>query len=96
MIVNTHFDHTSAAAREKQAEVLIEYLKTITEYPVVLTGDFNCESNSKAYSTILSSGVINSYDVADNRINRSATFTNYGSSNKIIDFVFVSPQVQVL
>ncbi len=92
MIVNTHFDHTSAAAREKQAEVLIEYLKTITEYPVVLTGDFNCESNSKAYSTILSSGVINSYDVADNRINRSATFTNYGSSNKIIDFVFVSPQ----
>lgn len=92
MVVNTHFDHTSAAAREKQAEVLIAYLKTITEYPIVLTGDFNCDANSKAYSTVISSGVVNSSDVADKRINKSATFTNYGASNKIIDFAFVSPK----
>lgn len=92
MIVNTHFDHTSAAAREKQAEVLVEYLKTITDYPIVLTGDFNCDASSKAYSTIISAGVTNSSDVADQRINKSATFTNYGSSNKIIDFAFVSPK----
>ncbi len=92
MIVNTHFDHTSAAAREKQAEILVEYLKTITDYPIVLTGDFNCEASSKAYSTIIAAGVSNSSDIADKRINRSATFTNYGSSNKIIDFAFVSPK----
>ncbi len=92
MIVNTHFDHTSAEAREKQAVVLVKYLKTITDYPIVLTGDFNCASNSAAYSKIVSDGgLADSYDLADNKINKSATFTNYGSSNKIIDFVFTSP-----
>ena len=92
MVVNTHFDHTSADARSKQAEILVEYLKTITDYPIVLTGDFNCDSSSGAYSKIVKNYVTNSYDIADTRINKSATFTNYGSSNKIIDFVFVSPK----
>lgn len=92
MVVNTHFDHTSAQAREKQAEVLVEYLKTITDYPIVLTGDFNCDASSKAYSTLLSSGIVNSSDTADKKINKVATFTNYGTSNKIIDFVFTSPK----
>lgn len=92
MIINTHFDHTSAEAREKQAKVLVEYLKKVTDYPIVLTGDFNCDSNSSAYSTIIRSGVSNAYDMADKRENNAATFTNYGSSNKIIDFIFVSPK----
>jgi len=92
MVVNTHFDHTSATAREKQAKVLVNYLKTITDYPIVLTGDFNCDSNSSAYSAILKGGVSNSNDIADKRENNTATFTNFGSSNKIIDFVFVSPR----
>ena len=91
MVVNTHFDHTSAEAREKQAAVLVKYLKTITDYPIVLTGDFNCISSSSAYSKIVSGGVVDSNQVAEKRINNVATFTNYGSSNKIIDFVFVSP-----
>ncbi len=91
MVVNTHFDHTSAEAREKQAEVLVKYLKTITDYPIVLTGDFNCVSSSSAYSKVISGGVVDSYQMAENKINNAATFTNYGASNKIIDFVFVSP-----
>ncbi|MBQ4141205.1 MAG: endonuclease/exonuclease/phosphatase family protein [Clostridia bacterium] len=91
MVVNTHFDHTSAEARELQAKVLVKYLKTITDYPIVLTGDFNCVESTSAYSTIISAGMQNSYKIADKKINNSATFTNYGSSNKIIDFVFVSP-----
>jgi endonuclease/exonuclease/phosphatase family metal-dependent hydrolase len=91
MIVNTHFDHTSAEAREKQAAVLVKYLKTITEYPIVLTGDFNCVSSSSAYAKVISGGVVDSNQVTEKRVNNAATFTNYGSSNKIIDFVFVSP-----
>jgi endonuclease/exonuclease/phosphatase family metal-dependent hydrolase len=91
MVVNTHFDHTSAEARDLQAKVLVNYLKKVTDYPVVLTGDFNCTNTSSAYSTIIKGGVSNAYDMADKRENNSATFTNYGSSNKIIDFVFVSP-----
>lgn len=91
MVVNTHFDHTSAEARELQAKVLVDYLKKVSDYPVVLTGDFNCASNSTAYATIIKGGVTNSYEVADKKENNAATFTNYGTSNKIIDFVFVSP-----
>ncbi len=92
MVINTHFDHTSAEAREKQAKVLVEYLKKVTDYPIVLTGDFNCDSNSAAYSTIIKSGVSNANEMADKKENNAATFTNYGSSNKIIDFAFVSPK----
>lgn len=91
MVVNTHFDHTSAEARELQAKVLVKYLKTVTDYPIVLTGDFNCVESASAFSTIISGGMQNSYKIADKKLNNSATFTNYGSSNKIIDFVFVSP-----
>ena len=92
MVVNTHFDHKSAEAREKQAAILVAYLQTITDYPIVLTGDFNCDSSSKAYSTLMSSGIANSSNIADKKINNVATFTNYGTSSKIIDFVFVSPK----
>ena len=40
----------------------------------------------------MSSGIANSSNIADKKINNAATFTNYGTSNKIIDFVFVSPK----
>lgn len=92
MIVNTHFDHKSSAAREKQAKVLVDYIKTITDYPVILTGDFNCVDTSTEYSTIVKNGVVNSYSLADKKINNAPTFTNYGSSSKIIDFIFVTPK----
>ncbi len=92
MVVNTHFDHTSSDARDKQAAVLIKELAKMTEYPIILTGDFNCEASSSAYSTILSSGVKNSRDIADKKINNDYTFTNYGASHKIIDFAFVTPK----
>lgn len=91
MVINTHFDHKSAEARELQGKVLAEFLKQVGDYPIILTGDFNCEAASSAYSKVISGGVSNANDIADKRINNAATFTNYGSSNKIIDFVFVSP-----
>ena len=69
----------------------MKYLKTITDYPIVLTGDFNCVSSSSAYAKVISGGVVDANNVAEKKINNAATFTNYGSSNKIIDFVFVSP-----
>lgn len=92
MVVNTHLEHTSSAARVKQAEVLLKFLESVSEYPVVLTGDFNCVASASEYSKIVSGFMSNSYDLADNKINKAATFTNYGSSSKIIDFVFVSPK----
>lgn len=92
LVVNTHFDHKSDEARAKQAQVLVEFLKRNSEYPVILTGDFNCQRYTTPYLTLTSAGIKNSYDVADEKLNNDATFTSYGSANKIIDFAFVSPQ----
>lgn len=92
LVVNTHFDHKSDEARAKQAKVLVEFLKKNSEYPVILTGDFNCQRYTAPYSTLISAGIKNSYDVADEKLNNDATFTSYGSANRIIDFAFVTPQ----
>lgn len=41
MIVNTHLDHILAETRNKQIQVLIEEIKKINQFPLVLMGDFN-------------------------------------------------------
>ncbi len=86
--VNTHFDHVSPEARIFQAEVLVEFLKQHSDYPLILTGDFNCLSNEKTYKIITSAGVSNAADVAAKKENVGETFHNFGSSSKIIDFCF--------
>jgi len=95
--INTHFDHKSSAAREKQAEVLVDFIvKQNSNQPMIITGDFNCESTSTEYKTIVNSSVVSSSGIAEKKKN-VATFHNYGNSNKIIDFIFVTPaQIHVL
>ena len=88
--VNTHFDHTSNTAREKQARVFIEIVEQFKGYPVVLTGDFNCTPGSDPYKVITAAGFLNSSDVATEKYG-SATFHSYGSASSIIDFCFITP-----
>lgn len=90
MAVNTHFDHTSDTARERQAEVLRDFLLEYTDkYPVILTGDFNTTSGTKAYKTVLAGGVTDAMDISEETL-QGATFTSFGSANSVIDFVFVT------
>lgn len=49
--VNTHFDHESANARLRSAELVRDRLATFT-LPVVLTGDFNDVPGSPAYEVL--------------------------------------------
>ena len=56
---NTHLDTAkNSIIQTKQTEVLLDYIKTVSEkydgIPVVLTGDFNYDSSSSAYKTLLS------------------------------------------
>lgn len=88
--VNTHFEHTNDASREKQAEVLVKFIKTF-EYPMLLTGDFNTESHTKAFSTVISAGVTNSAEIAD-IADVTATFHGYSNVNTTIDFCFVTAE----
>jgi endonuclease/exonuclease/phosphatase family metal-dependent hydrolase len=90
LVVNTHFDHTSDTARERQAEVLRDFLLEYTDkYPVVLTGDFNTTISTKAFKTVLAGGVTDAMDISEETL-QGATFTSFGSANSVIDFVFVT------
>jgi len=89
LAVNTHLDHSSATAREKQAVVLAAFLEQYPDVPLVLTGDFNSTSSTTAYSTIKDAGMTDSAYYAKSAT-RSATFTSFGTKNRIIDFIFVN------
>ncbi len=90
MIVNTHLDHKSEAARNKQIKVLLKFIKSCKDYPVILSGDFNSTSTSDVYQSVVLSSLKDSSTVAMKAM-IAATFTNYGKSNKTIDFLFVTP-----
>lgn len=90
MVVNTHLEHTNSISRDLQSAVLAEFLREYAaDYPVILTGDFNTESDTTAYANVIDGGVTNARDVADT-VSESATFTDFGSANATIDFVFVT------
>ena len=98
MVVNTHFEHTSDAARERQAEVLAGYLRQWSEYPLILTGDFNTKPGTKAYDIVRSGGVENASSISENFTSpaSTATYNNYGKSNSLIDFVFTNQNSVVI
>lgn len=92
MVINTHLDHKSGEARTKQIKVLIEFAKSRGDHPVIISGDFNAEITSGVYSTMVSSGFSDSSTVAM-QSQTAATFTSFGTKNKIIDFIFVTPKL---
>lgn len=88
--VNTHLDHTSDAARAKQAQALIKGISELTKkYPTILTGDFNATADTTPIKTILAANFNNSSVIADKK-HGSGTFHGYSGKNSIIDFCFVT------
>lgn len=88
--INTHFDHKSSTAREKQAGVLVDVAEKFKDYPVIMTGDFNCTPGSDPYKKIIAAGFVNSSEVATEK-HGTSTFHSYGSASSIIDFCFITP-----
>ncbi len=88
MVVNTHLDHKSDVARNKQSAMLIEFLKDYTDYPIVLTGDFNANPSTEVYKTVTSLLADSSKlaQTADDHY----TYHNYGNASTYIDYAFVS------
>ncbi len=84
--VNTHLEHTSENAREEQVAVLLEQIKPLLKYPIVMTGDFNAQSSSNVYKDVTSAIFADAAKIAEKAENK-ATFPG---SNKIIDFIFVT------
>ena len=96
---NTHLDHLLESTRVKQAKVLVEKIKELSEVSakVVCTGDFNTEEGAKAYKVV--AGELNDSKFVAKTSDSGATFHDYGrpltGKKKPIDFIFVTKGVEV-
>lgn len=86
-LYNTHLDHESLLARKKGIEVLCTYMQPAMneEYPVVLTGDLNSNSQSKIIDVLEHNGLI--------RLKTNGkTYHGFkgGISGQPIDYIFIS------
>ncbi len=84
--VNTHLD-LYESVQTKQTGVLLKELKQFKDYPIVITGDFNCTSESDSYKLIAKTGYSDSASAAQIS-KKSSTFRSAGN---VIDFCFVTP-----
>ncbi|EJX06616.1 endonuclease/exonuclease/phosphatase family protein [gut metagenome] len=102
MAVNTHFDHVGEVARRESALLIIRKIKEIVgDRPAVLTGDFNVTDTSDAYRTLTTNAFVlkDAHKIAEQVTGVDYTFHNFAriapEKCEKIDFIFVTPQIQV-
>jgi endonuclease/exonuclease/phosphatase family metal-dependent hydrolase len=85
---NTHLDNSTEAVREVQMRYLDQHIKSFTDIPFMVTGDFNCTRSSTTYKIATEEfGYENCSILAPNARNRAnATFVAGGT----IDYCFRS------
>ena len=94
---NTHFDHRSALARDRSAKLIRARLAEIGDAPIVLTGDFNCRSNSPPIEHLTRGDEDNqrlndAFAIASSPRGPSSTWNGFQrvSPNRRIDYVLLS------
>lgn len=98
--LNTHFDHVGEIARTESSKLLVNEIENYsTEYPIILTGDFNYTSTAEGYKIITSRLSDSKYISNAESIGGNITFNGFGKDiqpdNKI-DFIFVNNKIEVL
>jgi endonuclease/exonuclease/phosphatase family metal-dependent hydrolase len=98
--LNTHFDHIGKVARNESARLIAKTVQALgANGTVILSGDFNSNADFPGYQSLTSS----LQDAA--RVSRTPlsgggiSFNGFGTDlqpNNKIDYVFVSPEVEVL
>ena len=101
MVFNTHFDHKGDRAREKSSKLILKKIKELNpeNYPVVVTGDFNLESNSKGVQIILSEMKDSFEEAAKNAYGPKGTFNGFRIDKAVerrIDYIFVSDEFKII
>ncbi len=79
--VNTHLDTAGSDIRQKEVAMLREFLAGYDDVAVVLTGDFNCKSDSAEYKTLVAGMLSDSRELAAVKV--------LGDYQGIIDHIFV-------
>ncbi|MRW85781.1 endonuclease [Pseudoduganella sp. FT26W] len=100
VVLNAHFDHEGDVARRESARLLLARGRTLAgDLPLIVTGDFNSTPDSEAYATV-SAGLRDARTISQTPpYGPSGTFNDFNVSKPAlerIDYVFLSPQWQVL
>jgi endonuclease/exonuclease/phosphatase family metal-dependent hydrolase len=95
VIFNTHFDHQGLEARQHSAELLLEMIgeaRSISETPIIVTGDFNAERSEKTYETLLLKYLFDTKP-DDDKTGTYCGFEVGAMSCKTIDYIFGSAEL---
>ena len=88
--INTHLDHQGPNAQAGGMQVIMQKFKELNteNLPQVLVGDFNVTKPSDVFTVCEQT----MKDVRDNAptTDKIGTFNNWGSSSKVIDYIFES------
>jgi len=101
MVFNTHFDHVGVKAREESSKLILQKIKELNteHYPVVVTGDFNLESDSPGVQVILTEMKDTHVAAGKNAFGPDGTFNGFEFNKPVknrIDYIFVSDEFEVL
>jgi len=98
---NVHMDHVGKVARFESSKLIISKIKEFAgNAPVILTGDFNVDQNSEAYTVVNESGILkDSYLLSPIKLANNNSFNSFninkGGTGLRIDHIFVSKQFKV-
>lgn len=91
-VFNTHFDHVGEEARIQSAQLILKKMGELAgRNPVILTGDFNVTSKSKAYRILTFSE--NEVTLSDSRKRANAEITGPDFSFVSFDTEFVPTEL---
>jgi endonuclease/exonuclease/phosphatase family metal-dependent hydrolase len=99
---NVHMDHMGVVARRESAKLIMAKMKQMTgNIPTILTGDFNTDQKSDAYSTLNDSGLLKDcYLLAPVKLATQGTFNDFqintDSQYRRIDHIFVTKHFKPL
>nr|WP_297783652.1 endonuclease/exonuclease/phosphatase family protein [uncultured Allomuricauda sp.] len=101
IVFNTHFDHVGVKAREESSKLILEKINELNtkNYPVVVTGDFNLESNSPGVQVILTKMADTHIAAGENAFGPDGTFNDFEFNRPVerrIDYIFVSDAFEVI
>lgn len=92
LMINTHFDHIGKEARKNSANLLKEKAAEIAkDFPLIITGDFNCTRDEPPYITIMNPTGVSLTDPAP--ANPPGTFCSFRVNSiecRGIDYIFHS------
>lgn len=102
-LTNLHLDHVSNEAKEGQIKVVLEEAAQYqSDFPQILTGDFNVGMDSKVYQDVIAAGWKDSYvQVKGNETPEGTTHGFKGDDpsrkkSKKIDFIFLNGPLKAI